>query len=130
MGGDLTWEQIGDAEDMDRTLAQEVRVDSVLRDHPWLAVCERVAEARGFFHWELDFSPVFALGGFDLQVGNPPWVRPRTDEDALWGESDPWWILAHKPTQAAKKERRDLTIQREGALDTFAEGIAETVVTS
>lgn len=130
MGGDLTWEQIGDAEDMDRTLAQGVRVDSVLRDHPWLAVCERVAEARGFFHWELDFSPVFALGGFDLQVGNPPWVRPQSDIEALLGESDPWWILAHKPTQAAKNERRELTMQRDGAQDILVDGLGDTLVTS
>ncbi|MCZ4541371.1 class I SAM-dependent DNA methyltransferase [Dietzia maris] len=130
LGGDLTWAQIGEAEDIDRILAQEVPIAAVLDRHPWLAVADRVAADRGFFHWELDFSPVFALGGFDLQVGNPPWVRPRTDEDALWGESDPWWILAHKPTQAAKKARRDFTLARPGALDTFADGIAETVVTS
>src|SRR5699024_9347907 len=130
LGGDLTWAEVDSAEDIDRALAQESRIAQVLREHPWLAVCERVAENSGFFHWELDFSPVFALGGFDLQVGNPPWVRPRTDEDALWGESDPWWILAHKPTQAAKTKRRELTVKRPGALDTFADGIAETVVTS
>ena len=37
-------------------------------------------QRHGFFHWELDFAPVFARGGFDLQVGNPPWVRPDFDE--------------------------------------------------
>ena len=130
IGGELTWAEIDSAEDIDRSLAQEARIEQVLREHPWLSVCERVATDSGFFHWELDFSPVFAVGGFDLQVGNPPWVRPRTDEDALWGESDPWWILAHKPTQAAKTKRRELTVTRPGALDTFADGIAETVVTS
>lgn len=130
IGGELTWAEIDSAEDIDRSLAQETRIEQVLREHPWLMVCERVATDSGFFHWELDFSPVFAAGGFDLQVGNPPWVRPRTDEDALWGESDPWWILAHKPTQAAKTKRREHTVTRPGALDTFADGIAETVMTS
>ncbi|MCD2262880.1 class I SAM-dependent DNA methyltransferase [Dietzia aurantiaca] len=130
LGDDLTWEEINSAEDIDRALAQEARIETVLREHPWMVVCERVAGSSGFFHWELDFSPVFARGGFDLQVGNPPWVRPRTDEDALWGESDPWWILVHKPTQAAKAKRRELTVTRPGALDIFADGIAETVVTS
>ena len=59
-------------------------------------------QQQGFFHWELDFAPVFARGGFDLQVGNPPWVRPRTDVDALLAEGDPWWQLAVKPTEAAE----------------------------
>ena len=32
-------------------------------------------------------------GGFDLQLGNPPWVRPTSDVDALLAEGDPWWAL-------------------------------------
>ena len=130
LGSDLTWEQIDQAEDFDRVFAGEKSVESVLSDHPWLAICERVASEQGFFHWELDFAPVFALGGFNLQVGNPPWVRPRTDEDALWGESDPWWILAHKPTQADKRNRRQQAALRPGATSIVAAGISETVVTS
>ena len=75
-------------------------VTQVLKSHPWLRVCETVAEQQGFFHWELDFATVFARGGFDLQLGNPPWVRPRTDMDALLAEGDPWWQLALKPSEA------------------------------
>ena len=67
--------------------------DDVLEKHPWLKVCEKVADQQGFFHWELDFATVFARGGFDLQVGNPPWVQPQTDTDALLAEGDPWWQL-------------------------------------
>ncbi|MEX6462831.1 class I SAM-dependent DNA methyltransferase [Dietzia cinnamea] len=130
LGSNLTWEQIDQAEDFDRVFAGEKPVETVLANHLWLSVCEQVTRDQGFFHWELDFATVFAADGFDLQVGNPPWVRPRTDEDALWGETDPWWILAHKPTQAAKAERRELTVTRSGAVDTFTTGIAETVVTS
>ncbi|WP_314034801.1 Eco57I restriction-modification methylase domain-containing protein [Dietzia sp. CH92] len=130
LGSDLTWEQIDQAEELDRVFAREKQVEAVLTNHPWLAVCEQVAHEQGFFHWELDLAPVFALGGFDLQVGNPPWVRPRTDEDALWGEADPWWILAHKPTQASRRARRDQTSLRRGAVEVVATGIAETVVTS
>lgn len=127
LGSDLTWEQIDQAEDFDRVFSGEKPVDSVMADHPWLAVCEQVARDQAFFHWELDFAPVFALSGFDLQVGNPPWVRPRTDEDALWGESDPWWVLVHKPTQKEKILRRDQTAQRPHAVEQFVNGISETL---
>ena len=61
-----------------------------------------VADQQGFFHWELDFATVFARGGFDLQVGNPPWVRPA-DIDALLAEGDPWWQLALKPSEARSR---------------------------
>ncbi len=81
-------------------------VVKVLGDHSWLTVCERVAAQQGFFHWELDFAPAFARGGFDLQVGNPPWVRPRADIEALLAEGDPWWQLALKPSEQEKAAKR------------------------
>ncbi|MFI7347777.1 class I SAM-dependent DNA methyltransferase [Streptomyces sp. NPDC049936] len=65
---------------------------------PWAAVAGDVARAQGFFHWELDFAQVFAKGGYDLQVGNPPWVRPRWQEDLVLAELDPWFALTEKPS--------------------------------
>ena len=66
-----------------------------------------IAAAQNWFHWELEFSPVFARGGFDLQVGNPPWVRPRwSDEDAL-AEHDPWFGITDP---IPEKERVGATI--------------------
>jgi len=32
-------------------------------------------EARTIFFWEIDFPEVFANGGFDIVIGNPPYVR-------------------------------------------------------
>jgi len=32
-------------------------------------------EARTLFFWEIDFAEVFANGGFDIVIGNPPYVR-------------------------------------------------------
>ncbi|MFK0256005.1 class I SAM-dependent DNA methyltransferase [Streptomyces sp. NPDC090445] len=65
---------------------------------PWLAVAGEVADHQGFFHWELEFAHVFGgTGGFDLQVGNPPWVRPQWREDLVLAELDPWFVLAEKP---------------------------------
>ncbi|MGP5008398.1 restriction endonuclease [Brachybacterium tyrofermentans] len=84
---------------------------------PWLGRVRSIAKEQKFFHWELDFAPVFArAGGFDLQVGNPPWVRPRPDMHALLGEFDPWWMLATKPPEALKRARREQTLEREGAV--------------
>ena len=48
---------------------------------PWLDTSVDIAAQQGFFHWELRFAQVFTDGGFDLQLGNPPWVRPEWDED-------------------------------------------------
>jgi hypothetical protein len=36
---------------------------------------ERLSRQYQFFHWHLAFPEVFAKGGFDCMLGNPPWVR-------------------------------------------------------
>lgn len=74
---------------------------------PWLRVVRDIKDEQGFLHWELEFALVFARGGgFDFQVGNPPWVRPRWDEPAVLSEFEPWFKLEEKPAAAEKSRRR------------------------
>ncbi|MEU8055236.1 class I SAM-dependent DNA methyltransferase [Microbispora bryophytorum] len=73
---------------------------------PWLGVVEDIADQQGFFHWELQFAQVFQQDGFDLQVGNPPWVRPTWDEPAALAEYEPWFELEEKASTAEKARRR------------------------
>ncbi|MFD3736542.1 hypothetical protein [Streptomyces sp. NPDC058629] len=86
--------------------------------YPWLNTVEDIAgttekdiraeDGHGFFHWELHFAHVFrgAGGGFDLQVGNPPWVRPDWDEAAVLAEVEPWFKLSEKQAAGARRERK------------------------
>ena len=39
-----------------------------------------LAREKKFFHWELEFSEVFQKGGFDVAIGNPPYVEV-TEQD-------------------------------------------------
>ncbi len=74
-----------------------------------------IAVTQTWFHWELEFSPVFARGGFDLQVGNPPWVRPRwSDEDAL-AEHDPWFGVTDPIPEKERVSRRTAVLEHEAA---------------
>src|SRR5699024_2999675 len=115
----------------DLSFAGARRPAEVMAEHPWLGVCEKIADQQGFFHWELFFAPVFAeRGAFDLQVGNPPWVRPRSDVDALLSEGDPWFQLATKPTQAHVREKREATLALPGMEDLVLDGTAEIAATA
>lgn len=40
----------------------------------------KLAEEKYFFHWCLEFPNVFAAGGFDCVLGNPPWERIKLQE--------------------------------------------------
>ena len=106
-GAETTWGQLNDAEHNEIVFGQMKPVEDVLAAHPWLEVCEGIAEREGFFHWELDFAPVFARGGFDLQVGNPPWVRPDWDDNLVLAEDDAWFGLADKPSVISVRDRRE-----------------------
>jgi len=125
LGAGTTWDELGDYESLDLGFASALTVDSTLEKHPWLQVCEAVAAQQGFFHWVLDFAAVFARGGFDLQVGNPPWVRPRSDVDALLAEGDPWWQLALKPSESLRAVKRAGTLALPGISDLVVDGTTD-----
>ena len=125
LAGDLSWSELDVAEDTDRTFSQALPIDKALDGFRWLRVSESIAGAQGFFHWELDFAPVFARGGFDLQVGNPPWVRPDWDEAGVLAEFDPWWQLTDKPAETVKVSKRKETLARRGAVDDFLDERAD-----
>jgi hypothetical protein len=120
-----SWDELNEAEQLELGLAHALPVADVLGDHPWLVVCERIAHQQGFFHWNLDFATVFAQGGFDLQAGNPPWVRPTVDMGALLAEGDPWWQLALKPTHAQVTARHATTLRVPGIRNLVLDGVAE-----
>lgn len=41
---------------------------------------DALAKKYRFFHWHLEFPEVFAAGGFDVILGNPPWEKIQSDE--------------------------------------------------
>ncbi|MFJ3795654.1 class I SAM-dependent DNA methyltransferase [Streptomyces sp. NPDC090088] len=78
----------------------------------WAGAARDVAKAQGFFHWELEFAQVFARGGFELQVGNPPWVRPRWREDLILAEVEPWFTLTERPGVAEWRLRKEESLRK------------------
>lgn len=53
-----------------------------------------LAERYRFHHWELEFADLFAeRGGFDLVVGNPPWIKVEWNEGGVMGDAEPLFVL-------------------------------------
>ncbi|WP_306534474.1 Eco57I restriction-modification methylase domain-containing protein [Geobacter sp.] len=57
------------------------------------ALAWRLAEEQRFFHWHLAFPDVFADGGFDVVMGNPPWEVSQLSEEE--------YFAIHAPSIAA-----------------------------
>jgi Eco57I restriction-modification methylase len=80
-----------------------------------LAVSDAIADARRFFHWELEFPEVFfnrdgsrlANAGFDAVIGNPPWDMIRADAGASNARA-----LARPDTAAVLRFTRDAGVYR------------------
>ena len=65
-------------------------VDSVLAGDNGLRTAQSVADRFRYHHWPLRFAEVFAeRGGFDLILGNPPWIRLSFGESAVLSDADP-----------------------------------------
>ncbi|MFE7483388.1 Eco57I restriction-modification methylase domain-containing protein [Streptomyces sp. NPDC057552] len=97
---------------------------------PWHGTAVRIARERGFLHWELDFAHVFAGGGFDLMVGNPPWVKQEWKESGVLAEFEPWFELAEKPSNEAWAERKADVLGGEAARSAFLGELADSAAVS
>ena len=76
---------------------QEVSPSAVL-----VETTRRIAEDYGLFHWELAFPHVFARGGFDVVLGNPPWERIKLQEQEFFSTREP--SIANARNAAARKK--------------------------
>jgi len=62
---------------------------------------ERLAAQYQFFHWHLAYPEVFARGGFDIMLGNPPWEHTELKEKEWFSERLP--EIANARTGAQRK---------------------------
>ena len=76
---------------------QEVPPSRVLVD-----TTRRIAKDYGLFHWELAFPGVFARGGFDVVLGNPPWERVKLQEQEFFAKREPSIAKARNAAERKK----------------------------
>lgn len=72
----------------------QLRISKLRQHFPRIPQVEAVAEARRFMHWELVFADVLLQqGGFDLILGNPPWLKVEWNESGILGEKNPIFAI-------------------------------------
>ncbi|HFH3921593.1 Eco57I restriction-modification methylase domain-containing protein [Pseudomonas aeruginosa] len=71
-----------------------VDIAALVEALPQLQVAQQVAGQQHFMHWALEFADVFkARGGFDVILGNPPWIKVEWSEQALLSDFDPRFAI-------------------------------------
>lgn len=72
----------------------QLRISKLRQHFPRVALVEAVAADRHFMHWELCFADVLIQrGGFDLILGNPPWLKVEWNESGVLGERNPVFAI-------------------------------------
>lgn len=98
-----------------RTYGDLPKVDlRVLREtNPRLKLAQEIADRHHFLHWELEFADLFAeRGGFDLILGNPPWIKMEWKEQGVLADRQPLFaVKKYTATQTGKM--RDQVLQEQ-----------------
>lgn len=80
---------------------------------PRAQIADSLADNYKYFHWELEFADIFeSNSGFDLILGNPPWLKVEWKEGGVMGDHQPKFIL--KKLSASK-----LDSLRESLLESY-----------
>lgn len=88
-----------------------VDIPKLRKESPRLDLAAKIAEQNHFMHWELEFADLFAeRGGFDLIIGNPPWIKIEWNEQSVLSDANPMFAVK-------KLTATQITHEREAALE-------------
>lgn len=111
------------------TASQEsgvVDIPALCAKSPRLALVQKIAEQNHFMHWELEFADLFAEnGGFDLVIGNPPWIKIIWEEKSILGDANPS-IAVKKITATMTANIRSSVLENSHFKDSYLEEYEST----
>jgi hypothetical protein len=95
-----------------------VNLDVLFQSSARFRLADQIGNKQRFFHWPLEFADIFKdQGGFDLVVGNPPWIKIEWDEADVLGDVEPVFVLKKMSTSRVQNAREETFVRYEGAED-------------
>lgn len=92
------------------------------------ATVEALADQYRFFHWHLQFPQVFAKGGFEVVIGNPPWDKIQVEEQHFFASTHP--DIATADARRRKKLIDELESRDPGAFTAYRSALRRAVGTA
>lgn len=85
-------------------------------------IISQISKSNHFFHWELEFPEVFdKKDGFDLMIGNPPWIKIEWEEKGILSDHNPLINLRKISATNVKKIREKLLNREQVKLEYLGE---------
>ena len=92
---------------LERDTLGYIDMKSLIQSRERLQVVRKLGEKYHFHHWQLEYADIFkARGGFDIVLGNPPWLKPTFVEKNIIGETDPQCIIKKFSAQKVVEFRK------------------------
>lgn len=111
-----------DADEEDTDILLQVNLDELCALLPRLRLARTIAQQNHFMHWELEFADVFAeRGGFDLMIGNPPWILLGWNEQDVLSDSNPRFAVKKLSAAETAQERKNAFENKVAQLNYFEE---------
>lgn len=108
----------------------EARRPGLFEQAPRLPLVQALAERHRFFHPQLEFLEVFwEHGGFDVIVGNPPWLKVQFEAQDLVGESFPE-VFIRKTSAPQVRAKLDGYLRSEDHRAAFEQEVADAEATA
>ena len=116
--------------ELEKEFKQSPTLGNLYKLFPFIETSEAIAERHHFLHWELEFAPVFKnRGGFDLIIGNPPWVKVQWEEAGILSEYDPHIAIRSISASDTMALRKGVFENHASALQAYLQEFTDTVGT-
>ena len=112
-------------------------LDRLFEQFPRLKFIDDLAQGHRFHHWELAFADLFygeradgsGRGGFDLVLGNPPWIKVRWEEGGVLGDYNPLFVLRGHSAKEITALRDNAFEQHDGLRSAWRRELEEAEAT-
>jgi methylase of polypeptide subunit release factors len=104
----------------------DVDVEKLIHASNWLPTAMDIAARRRFMHFDLEFADVMReRGGFDLVIGNPPWIKPAWVDANVLSEKEPTFGIREVSADDVEKQKPSIlaagTAVRDWYIDNYVE---------
>ena len=128
------------ADNIAKRISNEIgmlELEKVYEQFPRLKFVNDLASKRKFHHWELIFADMFyghrqdgeIRGGFDLVLGNPPWIKVEWKEAGVLGEFDPSLVLRKLSAVELTRSRNEAFEEHDGLRDAWLADLEDSEAT-